>query len=236
MYRENINKKSDIISIDGPAGSGKSTTARLVAKRLGFIFLDTGAMYRALTLKALRHKIDLENEAEYSALIKDTEIKLFENKRWLEILLDGEDVTRKIRTENVSRNVATVASFPTVRKWMVQLQRKICSSGKIVAEGRDIGTVVFTDARLKIFLTASLEERAKRRSKDFTDVGESVDLKKIIKALKKRDLMDSNRNASPLKKADDAIEIDTTNLTIEQQVDLIIKKWEEKIRQDKCNS
>ena len=231
-----VNKKTNIISIDGPAGSGKSTTARLVAKRLGFIFLDTGAMYRALTLKALRCKINLENEAEYSALIKDTEIKLFENKKWLRILLDGEDVTQKIRTENVSRNVATVASFPSVRKWMVQLQCKIGNSGNIVAEGRDIGTVVFPDARLKIFLVASLEERAKRRSKDFTKTGDLFDLKKIIQMLKERDLMDSNREASPLKKPDDAIEIDTTNLTIEQQVDFIIKKWEEKIRQDECKS
>lgn len=224
----NLKHSSEIISIDGPAGSGKSTTARLVAKRLGFIFLDTGAMYRALTLKALRLKIDLENQAELATLIKDTEIKLFENNGWLRIFLDDEDVTKKIRNETVSNNVATLASSPIVRKWMVQLQRKIGNRGNIVAEGRDIGTVVFPNARLKIFLIASIEERAKRRRKDFTGEGASTDLHKIIQALQERDSKDSNRAESPLEKAADAIEIDTTNLTLDQQVDLIVKKWNEK--------
>ena len=221
------NKKSAIISIDGPAGSGKSTTARLVAKKLGFIFLDSGAMYRAFTLKALRCHIDLNNEKKLTGLTENTEIKLFENNGWLKIFLDGEDVTKKIRTEKISRNVATVASFPAIRKWMVELQRKIGNGGNIVAEGRDIGTVVFPNARLKIFLVASIEERAKRRARDFSGAKEPADFKNIIRAINDRDAIDSNRKASPLKKADDAIEIDTSNLTIEQQVDLIVEKWQE---------
>ncbi|MBC8182792.1 (d)CMP kinase [candidate division KSB1 bacterium] len=219
-----------MISIDGPAGSGKSTTAKLVAKKLGFTFLDTGAMYRALTLKALRNNINLKNEKEVVSLTKDTDIKLFENRGWLRIVLDGEDVSKKIRTENISQNVATIAAFPAIRKWMVQLQRKIGKNENIVAEGRDIGTVVFPDARLKIFLVASLEARARRRVRDFTTTGEPADLNKIIKSIEQRDATDSKRKTSPLKKADDALEIDTTNLTIEQQVDIIVEKWGEVLK------
>jgi len=225
-------KKLDIISIDGPAGSGKSTTAKLVAKKLGFTFLDTGAMYRALTLKALRSNINLKNEKAVVSLTKDTDIKLFENKGWLRILLDGEDVTKKIRTENISQNVATIAAFPAIREWMVQLQRKIGNNENIVAEGRDIGTVVFPEARLKIFLVASLEARAKRRAKDFSEIGDATNLINIIKSIKERDTLDCKREVSPLKKADDALEIDTTNLTIEQQVDIIVENWFELLKQN----
>ncbi len=226
--------KLDIISIDGPAGSGKSTTAKLVAKKLGFTFLDTGAMYRALTLKALRNNTNLKKETEVVSLTKDTDIKLFENKGWLKVILDGEDVTKKIRTENISQNVATIAAFSAIRKWMVQLQRKIGKNENIVAEGRDIGTVVFPEARLKIFLVASLEARARRRVRDFTTTGEPADLKKIIQSIEQRDTSDSERKASPLKKADDAVEIDTTHLTIEQQVDLIVTKWQDTLKQSTC--
>ena len=226
--------KLDIISIDGPAGSGKSTTAKLVAKKLGFTFLDTGAMYRALTLKALRNNSNLKKETEVVSLTKDTDIKLFENKGWLKVILDGEDVTKKIRTENISQNVATIAAFSAIRKWMVQLQRKIGKNENIVAEGRDIGTVVFPEARLKIFLVASLEARARRRVRDFTTTGEPADLKKIIQSIEQRDTSDSERKASPLKKADDAVEIDTTHLTIEQQVDLIVTKWQDTLKQSTC--
>jgi CMP/dCMP kinase len=226
-----INKKKlDIISIDGPAGSGKSTTAKLVAKKLGFTFLDTGAMYRALTLKALRKNINLKNENVVVSLTKNTDIKLFENNGWLRIILDGEDVTKKIRTENISQNVVTIAAFPAIREWMVQLQREIGNNENIVAEGRDIGTVVFPEARLKIFLVASLEARAKRRAKDYTETGNAAHLNNIIKSIKERDSLDSKREISPLKKADDALEIDTTNLTIEQQVNVIVGKWFEVLK------
>lgn len=217
--------KIEVIAIDGPAGSGKSTTARLVAKRLGFTYLDTGAMYRALTLKVLESKIDVHSEIEVLALIPVTKIELESQKRRLSVILDGRDVTRQIRSEQVSRDVSTISTYKGVRDWMIQLQRKIAAQQRIVAEGRDIGTMVFPNARLKIFLTASLAERAKRRQKDISSEGESTPLKQVAADLKQRDFIDSTRNINPLKKADDAIELDTTNLTIEQQVDFIVERW-----------
>ncbi len=218
--------KTDIIAIDGPAGSGKSTTAKLVAKQLGFTYLDTGAMYRALTLKALRQRLNFHDETALKALIKNIDIQVLEkNGRW-SVIVDGENVTKKIRTEQVTEHVATIASQPAVRTWMVQWQRKLGKQGKIVAEGRDIGTVVFPEARLKIFLVASLAARAKRRAREFSAAeGDTANLEKIAQKIKDRDQKDSQREVSPLIKADEAIEIDTTDLTIEQQVDLIVKEW-----------
>jgi cytidylate kinase len=216
----------DVIAIDGPAGSGKSTTARLVAKRLGFHYLDTGAMYRALTLKVLESKIDVHSEIEVLALIPATKIECHSQKRRLSVILDGRDVTQLIRGERVSRYVSIISTYKGVRDWMIQLQRKIAAQQRTVAEGRDIGTVVFPNARLKIFLTASLAERAKRRQKDMSNEGESIPLKQIASDLKQRDLIDSTRDISPLKKADDAIELDTTSLTVEQQVDFIVERWD----------
>jgi len=223
--------KIDVIAIDGPAGSGKSTTARLVAQKLGFTFLDTGAMYRALTLKALRKKIDLRNEVQVISLIRDTRIELIHSKGRLQVFLDHENVTRKIRNQSVTNHVSTVAAIPGVRQWLVRLQRGMGTGGKIVAEGRDIGTIVFPNARLKIFLAASLEERAKRRQKDFHQNGERNDLEKVIVELQARDHVDSARATGPLKKAEDAIELDTTNLTIEQQVNFIVEQWKRNARE-----
>ncbi len=227
-----VKNKIDVIAIDGPAGSGKSTTARLVAQRLGFTYLDTGAMYRAFSLKALRNKVDLRNESEILSLVNDTQIELKVNNDRLKIILDGEDVTHKIRTQKIATIVSIIASHKTVRNWMIQLQRKIGEQGKIVAEGRDIGTVVFPNARLKIFLVASLEERAERRQRNFYHEGESIDLKKVIKELEQRDHIDSTRAIGPLKKADDAIGLDTTNLTIEEQVDFVIDQWNKPVEFD----
>ena len=220
-----IEKKDNVIAIDGPAGSGKSTTARLVAESLGFTFLDTGAMYRALTLKALRSGLDVVNENEILSLTKKTNIELSHKIIRLKILLDGEDVSGEIRNLNVSNNVATVAAHPGVRTWLVQLQRQIGSQGNVVAEGRDVGTVIFPRARLKIFLIASIEERAKRRYKELVRKNENVDLDQLAAEIKKRDTLDSSRASGPLKRADDAIDLDTTNLTIKQQVDFIVNKW-----------
>lgn len=219
----------DVVAIDGPAGSGKSTTARLVAQKLGFMYLDTGAMYRALTLKVLTKNIDVQNESEILLLIKDTKIELRAQKARLIVLLDGRDVTRKIRTEKVSHYVSTIAAHRGVRDWMVRMQRKIGERGKIVTEGRDIGTVVFPNARLKIFLVASLEERAKRRQKDFSSEGKPVNLNKVAEELRKRDIDDSSREIGPLRKAEDAIVLNTSNLTIEQQVDFVIEQWNKKV-------
>ncbi|MDZ7341727.1 MAG: (d)CMP kinase [candidate division KSB1 bacterium] len=223
-------EKIAVIAIDGPAGSGKSTTARLVAKKLGFIYLDTGAMYRAVTLKALRRNLDLSEETQVVHLLQDTRVEFVNvSGRW-QVLLDDENVTRKIRSLRVSRWVSTVAAMPAVRQWLVALQRRFGQRGRIVADGRDIGTVVFPDAQLKIFLTASLEERAKRRLKDFARSGETIDLQQVIAELKARDEKDSSRAASPLKKAPDAIELDTTHLSIEQQVDFIVQQWQDRIK------
>lgn len=221
--------KIDVIAIDGPAGSGKSTTARLVAKRLGFTYLDTGAMYRALTLKILKRKINVQDESEILALIPGTKIELQTRKERPGVILDGKDVTRQIRSSNVSNTVSIISTYESVREWMVRAQRKISESGSIVAEGRDIGTVVFPNARLKIFLTASLTERALRRQKDIVNEGESTVLKQVAAELHKRDLIDSSRAISPLKKADDAIELDTTNLSVEQQVEFVVEQWMKKV-------
>jgi len=218
----------DIIAIDGLAGSGKSTTARLVARKIGFTYLDTGAMYRAFALKAHQHGVKPEDATRLNELIRETDIRLLTKNERLRVLLDGEDVTREIRTENISRLVATVAAQPSVRLWMVSLQRKIACCGGIVAEGRDIGTVVFPNARLKIYLKASLETRAKRRLGDFQKQNEKTELQRIVREIDRRDKFDSNRKNSPLIKAADAIEIDTTNLSIEEQVNLIVEHWQKR--------
>lgn len=219
---ENAN---DIIAIDGPAGSGKSTTARLVAQKLGFTYLDTGAMYRALTLKAIRAGIDIKNESEMLALMNDSKIELRNSRDRLRVFLDGEDVTRKIRSRDVTNKVSSFSALKFVRDWMVRLQRKLGENGKVVAEGRDIGTVVFANARLKIFLVASIEERAKRRQKEYSNERKLFDLKKIAEELNQRDVIDCTRAVAPLKKASDAVELDTTRLTIGQQVDFVIEQW-----------
>lgn len=220
-----MSHKQSVIAIDGPAGSGKSTTAKLVAKRLGFTFIDTGAMYRALTLKALRNGLDLTKESEILSLTGETNIELSHKTERLRVLLDGEDVTEEIRNLSVSKNVAKVAALPGVRTWLVQLQRQIGSRGNVVAEGRDVGTVIFPNAKLKIFLVASIEERAKRRFKELADKNEHVDLDQLTAEINKRDELDSSRASGPLKRAEDAIDLDTTNLTIEQQVDFIVNIW-----------
>ncbi|NOZ61105.1 MAG: (d)CMP kinase [Calditrichaeota bacterium] len=227
-----MSKDSNVIAIDGPAGSGKSTTARLLARKLGFLYLDTGAMYRALTLKALRRRIDLDSETELEILFENTSIDLLHQNGRLRVLLDGEDVSREIRSAEVSDNVSRVAAKKAVRERMALLQREFAQKGNVIAEGRDIGTVIFPDAKLKIFLVASIEERARRRFKEGNSPSESAKLKEMAENLKKRDEADSGREHSPLLKAADAIEVDTTALTIEQQVDLIAQLWEKKKSED----
>lgn len=202
------------IAIDGPAGSGKSTISQLLAKKLHMTHIDTGAMYRAVTLKALQLNIDLEQEENYKFL-EDVNIKYQKNK----IYIDNINVTKQIRSDAVTKNVSLVSSIPYVRKMMVSVQRK-AADGDIVMDGRDIGTVVLPDADLKIFLTANIEERAKRRYKENIFKGKSME--ETIKDLEIRDEKDSNRLHSPLKKADDAIILDTTNLTIREVVNKII--------------
>lgn len=209
-----------IVAIDGPAGSGKSTVSKLVAKKLGFLYLDTGAMYRALTLKAMRSRMNLEDERALTDLAKSTRIGLEERSK-LHVFLDGEDVSIAIRTPEVTNNVKYIARVPGVRHEMVALQRSIGSKQAAILEGRDIGTVVFPDADYKFYLDARPEERAKRRLKDMVEIGAKSDVEKIKKEIIERDSSDINRTVGALKKAEDAIYIDTTDLSIDEVVEKI---------------
>lgn len=214
--------KKMIITIDGPAGSGKSTSAKLVARKLGFTYLDTGAMYRAITFLALKN--NTMEEPEIAKLAENAKISLGFEDGQTSVKLNDENVTEEIRTFTVNSNVSEVSVIPAVRTALVRMQREIGQNSNIVAEGRDTGTTVFPDADVKIFLVASLRERARRRLKEFQEKGENVTLEEIEFNLNKRDDIDSHRAVSPLAKAEDAIEIDTSNLTIEQQVDQILEK------------
>ncbi len=206
-----------VVAIDGPAGSGKSSISKIVAKNLGFTHMDTGAMYRAVTLEALRRGINLENEDEYDFL--DEISIIYKNDI---TYLNGKDVSKEIRTEEVTNNVSTPSKIKRVRDKMVYFQRKSCEVGKVLMDGRDIGTVVMPNADLKIFLTASAEERAKRRCLENKEAGLESNYETILKEIKERDFKDSTREIAPLKKASDAIEIDTTSLTIDEVVAKII--------------
>ena len=205
-----------IIAIDGPAGSGKSTIARLIAKDKGLIYLDTGAMYRLVTLKALNKGIlgnnDLNYLEEIKKLLDNLNIDIKENGFYL----DNVDVSEEIRKPIVSENVSDVAAIREVREKMVDLQRKFSESKNVILDGRDIGTVVFPNADVKIFLIADAKERANRRYKELIAKGENVKIEEIYENILKRDKIDSTRKESPLKKANDAIEVDTTSKNIEE--------------------
>jgi len=211
------------LAIDGPAGSGKSTISSLIAKKLGWTHIDTGAMYRAVTLQALELGINLNEEAQYRFLETSTIHYDFDR-----IYINDRDVSEAIRTEAVTNNVSLVSSFPYVRKRLVELQKKAAQHGNIIMDGRDIGTVVIPNADLKIFLTANVEERAKRRYKEHIKKGKESQISKVIEDIVIRDQKDSTRKESPLRKADDAIVIDTTYLTIEQVVNKIIELTDKK--------
>lgn len=214
--------KKLIIAIDGPAGSGKSTTAREVASRIGYVYIDTGAMYRAVTFIALRENI-LKDYAKVIEYLKSSEISIVAAEGENRIIWNDEDITPKLRSLDVNNNVSEISSIPEVRDELINKQRSIGKMGGVVMEGRDIGTVVFPQAELKFFLTASLDERTKRRFKEIRGT-EQVDEDNIRKNLSERDDKDSGRSVSPLKKADGAIEIDTSNLTFEEQVTMIVDK------------
>ncbi len=216
MKRKGLRKI--LIAIDGPAGSGKSTTAKLVAQKLGYFYVDTGAMYRAFTLKILRSHIDLSNEKEIVKSAADSDIMFIDNDGKLNVILDGKDVTERIRSEEVTQNVSLISSYQGVRQIMVEKQREIGAKKGCVVDGRDIGTVVFPNADLKFFMTADIMERARRRQAELSASGVELPIVQVVREMKERDMKDSTRENSPLKKADDAIEIDTTNLTIEEQV------------------
>ncbi len=213
-----------IIAIDGPAGAGKSTVARCLAKALGFVYLDTGAIYRALTLKALDKNINLKDEASLIQMCKDTQLVISNNKDGsIKILLDGEDVSQRIRLPKVTQYVSGVAKIRGVREEMLKLQRGIGRRGDSVVDGRDIGTVVFPDADHKFYLDAKFNERVKRRFKELETLTTRITLEEVESDVRSRDRIDSTRNCAPLKKADDAVYIDTTDMTVEEVVNTILK-------------
>jgi cytidylate kinase len=216
--------KKIVIAIDGPAASGKSTTARLVAERLGYFHVDTGAMYRAMALKVLQHGLDPTDAKAVERMVDSTEVTQREVGGQLRTFLDGVDVTEEIRRRGVATASSQVSANRKVRQAMVKEQRRLGKNGGVVLEGRDIGTVVFPNAKLKIFLTASLDERARRRQQELHEQGLPVDLQSVRDEIADRDTKDATRDASPLVKASEAIEIDTSSLSIGEQVNLVVEK------------
>jgi CMP/dCMP kinase len=214
--------KPIIITIDGPAGAGKSTTARLVAERLGYVYVDTGAMYRAVTLAVIRSNKEVTEE-NVAHLMDGITIHLQQTKDGQRTFLNGDDVTDNIRHPSVTALVSTVSSYPRVRNRLVQKQRELGLRGGIVMDGRDIGSVVFPNAHVKVFLVADIDERTRRRKADLEARGEQVSEEELKEQILHRDQEDSGRAESPLIKPDGAHEIDTTQLTIDEQVEKILK-------------
>jgi cytidylate kinase len=217
-----------IIAIDGPAGSGKSSTAKAVAQKLGFQHLDTGAMYRVITLKALRENIDFRDDAKMEKLVRNTKIEFDGVVPNVKVVMDGEDVSQEIRSDAVTKNVSDYCAVKIVRELLVELQRNIANGKNSVAEGRDMGSVVFPNAELKIFMIADVENRAKRRQKDYEKLCVKKTVEELISEIEIRDKKDSSRENSPLCKTEDAIEIDTSNLKFEEQTEMIVKYAKER--------
>lgn len=220
--------KHHAIAIDGPAGAGKSTVAKMLAKRLGYVYIDTGAMYRATTYKAMRLKINLDNSEDYKFL-ESTEMKFINDV----LYVDGEDITKKIRTNIVNQNVSLVASHIPVRNELVRLQQKIASESDVVMDGRDIGTIVLPQADLKIFMTATVEERARRRHEENLMNNIESYYQKIYKDIERRDRIDSSRAYNPLRQAEDAVYLDTSHLDIETVSEVIYQMFMKIIKDNK---
>lgn len=218
-----------IVAIDGPAASGKSTSAKLLAKELGFLYLDTGAMYRCVSWAVIKDEIDLSNDRQLLNFLKIFKIDLKNTGNRSSFYVNNKDVTDLIRKSNISQRVSEVSAIPDIRDFMVDIQRNYAKSENCVMEGRDIGTVVFPKAEVKFFIIASDEVRAKRRKLELESLGEKKSLSELIDEIRRRDDFDSNRGHSPLKKAFDAIEIDTTDLSIDEQVRLMLGIVKQKI-------
>ncbi len=208
-----------IIAIDGPAGAGKSTVAKALAKKLGFFYLDTGALYRALTYKALQKGLNLEDEEALVEMVRETRIDLQDKADGLHVFMDGREITGEIRTPEVTGKTFYIARSPEVRQSILPLQRKFAERESLVAEGRDTTTVVFPDATLKIYLDANLETRAKRRGEDLSKAGVEQSIAKTAEEVAERDNHDLSRSVAPLRQAEDAFYLDTTNLSITEVVE-----------------
>ncbi len=212
-----------IVAIDGPAGSGKSTTARRAADTLGYVHIDTGAMYRAVTLRALQDGVDIADDDALTACAMEVSIDLRRGDEGPRVYLDGEDVSEGIRTSEVDLRVSRVSEVAALREEIVRQQRELAANRDAVMEGRDIGTVVFPDAEVKVYLVATVQERAKRRQKELALRGIRHDLADVLADLERRDQHDSTRALAPLKPAPDAVWLDTTELTIEEQVQRVVE-------------
>lgn len=213
-----------IITIDGPAGSGKSTVAKALAKRLGFRYIDTGAFYRAFTCKAIKSGTNLEDEERLCKLVKETDIKIEDGREGIRVLVDGEDVTREIRGPGVTEKVHFIAGLAKVREPLVGLQRAAAEGVDVVAEGRDTGTVVFPRADRKFYLDAQPEERARRRYAELRPDNKGLSYERILEDIRQRDRRDSTREASPLRIGSDFISLDTTGLNVEEVVERLLQK------------
>ena len=220
--------KKLIVAIDGPAGAGKSTVAKRLAKDLSYTYMDTGAMYRAFAWKVRQGGIDLEDEKKLRAALKQTKVDLLEQDGKPQVLLDGRDVTAEIRTPELSQWASKISALGPVRERMVELQRAMGARGGVVAEGRDIGTVVFPGAGVKIFLTAGPEERAKRRFAELQAPGKRASLEETLGEMKQRDRRDRERALAPLRQAEDAVAIDSTGLSVDQVVERIMQEIRKK--------
>ena len=209
------------IAVDGPAGAGKSSVAKAVAAKYGYIYVDTGAMYRALAYKAIENGISIKDILSIEKMLSDTELNISYNELGQRIILDGEDVSDYIRTAAISMGASDISAIASVREWLLDMQKNIARKNNCIMDGRDIGTTILPDADVKIFLTASVEERATRRYKELVAKGENVTFEAVIEDVKVRDYNDSHRAVSPLKKADDAVEVDTTGMNIEETVNYI---------------
>ena len=212
-----------VIAIDGPAGAGKTTLAIGVARRLGFHYLDTGAMYRAITLKLLKAGI-ISDRSRWMDCLESTALYISTDPSKIEIRLDGEDVTSEIRTLDVDKNVSQVSADKEIREWMKRRQQEIADGKKIVCEGRDMATVVFPDAKLKIYLDADSSERVRRREKQLVELGATANTEKVKENIAFRDQYDSSREVAPLTRADDAMVIDNTQLSITDEIEIVVQE------------
>jgi cytidylate kinase len=212
-----------IIAIDGPAGAGKSTVARLLARRLSYLYLDTGAMYRAVTWQALHEKADLDDGDALAELARRTQLKLVPDAKGIRVFANGREITEEIRSPEVTSKVSYIDKVPGVREAMVKLQREFGRAGRIVAEGRDMGTVVFPDAACKIYLDASVDERAGRRCQELRERGVDACLEEVKRDIVARDAKTMQREIAPLRQANDAVRVDTTDLSVDEVVDEIGK-------------